>query len=253
MSGGPATTVFGAGDLQSLVSQLNLWTPQVELTIQELRGAQLVVSGQIQCLIESAEIKLMKVIVSFWNELDTRAAEITQSDDRLKHDIQHLMIQMHQKFVKVDTVVATNSSTQTASSQTASQPVPQAASLLVPQTAPSATAQTSQDPWAAAAAQSRMSDTIPQGGEPTPQSEAPRAPSQETETPRRYSVDPKHWTDHRKLDLDMKPEGFVAWRDRALGYLAAESPEMCKLLLWAASQNPTIGTTEEGSFQCRSV
>ena len=33
MSGVPATTVFGAGDLQGLVSQLNLWTPQVELTL----------------------------------------------------------------------------------------------------------------------------------------------------------------------------------------------------------------------------
>ena len=38
-------------------------------------------SGQTQRLIESAEIAIMKVIVSFQNELDTRAAEITQSDD----------------------------------------------------------------------------------------------------------------------------------------------------------------------------
>ena len=40
MSGVPATTVFGAGDIKGLVSQLNLWTPQIELTLQELRGAQ---------------------------------------------------------------------------------------------------------------------------------------------------------------------------------------------------------------------
>ena len=53
----------------------------------------------------------------------------------------------------------------------------------------------------------------------------PRDSSQETEMSRRYSVDPKRWTDHKKLDLDMKPEGFVAWRDRALGYLAAERPD----------------------------
>ena len=49
-------------------------------------------------------------------------------------------------------------------------------------------------------------------------------PSQETETLRRYSVDSKRWTDHRELDLDMKREGFVAWRDRAVGDLLAERP-----------------------------
>ena len=91
---------------------------------------------------------------------------------RLKQDVQHLMSQVHQNLVEVDTAVATISSTQTASSQTASQLVPQAAPLLVPQTAPSATAQPSQDPWAAAAAHSRMSDTIPQGGVPTPRRHA---------------------------------------------------------------------------------
>ena len=113
--------------------QVNLWTPQIELTLQELRGAQLVMSGQMQRLIESAEIELMKVIVSFRNKLDTRAAEKTLSDERLKQDIQNLMIQLHQKFVEVDTAVATISSMQTASSQTGSQPAPQAAPQLVPQ------------------------------------------------------------------------------------------------------------------------
>ena len=43
----------------------------------------------------------------------------------------------------------------------------------------------------------------------------------------------------------MKLEGFVAWRERALGYLAAERPDIRKLLIWAESQNPTIGATEE--------
>ena len=65
MSAAAAATVFGAGNLQSLVSQLNVWTPQIELTLQELRGAQLVMSGQMPRLIESAEMELMRVIVSF--------------------------------------------------------------------------------------------------------------------------------------------------------------------------------------------
>ena len=81
--------------------------------------------------------------------------------------------------------------------------------------------------------QRRMSDTAPQGGMPT-------APRQETETPRRWSVDPKCWSNHEKLELDMKPEGVVAWRDRALGYLAAERPDVRKLVLWADTQSLAV-------------
>ena len=86
----PATTSFGAGDLQGIVWQLNLWTAQIELTLQELRGAQLEMSGRMQRLVESAEIQLMNVKVSFRNELYTAAAEKTESDERLKQELQHL-------------------------------------------------------------------------------------------------------------------------------------------------------------------
>ena len=81
-------------------------------------------SGQLQRLIERAEIELMKVFLSFRNELDTRAAVKTKSDEGLKRDTQHLTIQVHQKFVEVDTAIATISPTQIASSQTASRLVP---------------------------------------------------------------------------------------------------------------------------------
>ena len=93
------------------------------------------------------------------------------------------MKQVRQKFVKVDAAFATISSTQTASSQNASQTVPRIAPQFSPQTAPSATAQPGQSPWDARASQ-------------------PRNSSQETEMSRRYSVDPKRRTDHKKLDLD---------------------------------------------------
>ena len=43
----------------------------------------------------------------------------------------------------------------------------------------------------------------------------------------------------------MKPEVFVAWRDTALGFLAAERSDEGKLLSRAESQNPTNGTAEE--------
>ena len=95
----------------------------------------------MQRLSESAAMKLMKVMVSFRTQLDTRAVEKTQSDERLKQDMQHLMVQVHHKFVEVDTAIATISSTRAASSQIASQAAPQAVPRFVPQTAPSATAQ----------------------------------------------------------------------------------------------------------------
>ena len=56
-------------------------------------------------------------------------------------------------------------------------------------------------------------------------------------------MDPKRGTDHRRLD--MRPEGFVAWRDSALGYLEAERLDVLTLLLWPETQNPTIGAAEE--------
>ena len=124
----------------------------------------------MQRLVESAEMELMKVIVSFRGELDTRAAEKAQSDEILKQDIQRLMMQVHQKFVEVDAAVATISSTQMVSGQPAPRVVPQ----FVPQTAPSATAQPRQSPWDAGTSQ-------------------PRDSSQETEMSRRYSVDPKRF------------------------------------------------------------
>ena len=62
------------------MSKLDVWTQQIELTLQE---PQLVMSGQMQRLIESAGMEFMKVIVSFQAELDTRAAEKAQSDERL--------------------------------------------------------------------------------------------------------------------------------------------------------------------------
>ena len=71
------------------------------------------------------------------------------------------MIQVHQKFVEIDTAISTISSMQAASPQ------------LAPQALPSATAQPSQGPWAAAA-QSRMSDTAPHGGAPTVPSQEPK-------------------------------------------------------------------------------
>ena len=46
-------------------------------------------------------------MVSFRNELDNQVAEKTQSDERLKQDLQHVVIQLHQKFLDIDTAIST--------------------------------------------------------------------------------------------------------------------------------------------------
>ena len=178
----------------------------------------------------------MKVIVSFQTQLDTRAVEKTQSDERLKQDIQHLMVQVHHKFVEVDTAVATISSKRTASSQIASQAAPQAVPRFVPQTAPSATAQPSQDPWSAGAAVSPMT-TQSRKEECRPRKVKHRGFRHKRDVTQ-VQCGPTRWTDHWNLDLEMKPEGSVAWRDRAFGDFAAERPDIRKLLLWAESLDP---------------
>ena len=96
---------FGAGELQTLVAQLNAWTPQIETAIQELRGAQLVMSGQMQRLVESGENELTNIVVAFRSELDFRAAERVQHDEALKQELRDLVAKVHDKFVEVETAI----------------------------------------------------------------------------------------------------------------------------------------------------
>ena len=156
----------------------------------------------------------MKVIVSFQNKLDTSATEKTQSDERLSQDKQQLMIHVHQQFLDIDTAIQTISSVQPSSSQTA------------PQRAP----QTVQVQWRNQVNTRglRGSAGTNERHNPAGRSTDPAGSSTDssiTRNRRRYSVDPIRWTDHRKLDLDMKPEGFVA----RLSYLSAERPDVRKL------------------------
>ena len=64
----------------------------------------------------------MKFTVSSTNELDTRSMEKAESDERLKQDLQHLMVQVRQKCLETGTAISTISSMQASSSQTAPQP-----------------------------------------------------------------------------------------------------------------------------------
>ena len=68
MSRTPAATTFGAGEYKGPVPQVNLRTPQIALVLRELRGAQLVVSGHMQRLVEGVEIELTKIVDTWTTE-----------------------------------------------------------------------------------------------------------------------------------------------------------------------------------------
>jgi hypothetical protein len=55
----------------------------------------------------------------------------------------------------------------------------------------------------------------------------------------------KNWGGHKLLDLDVNPDGFIAWRERALGFLTTDRPDVRKLLLWAEKQSGPITEAEE--------
>ncbi len=55
--------------------------------------------------------------------------------------------------------------------------------------------------------------------------------------PREMRIDARGWGDHRKLDVGTSCDGFQIWKDRALGFLTRERPDIRKLLMWAETQS----------------
>ena len=54
---------------------------------------------------------------------------------------------------------------------------------------------------------------------------------------RDFKVDNRSWGDNRRLDLVAAPDAYLVWRDRALGHLCRDRPDVRKLLVWAESQS----------------
>ena len=70
-------------------------------------------------------------------------------------------------------------------------------------------------------------------------------PDATTHSHKAYSVTGK-WGTHKHLDLLVAPEVYMAWRDRALGYLTKDRQDVRRLLVWAESHTGPIGEVEEG-------
>ena len=54
---------------------------------------------------------------------------------------------------------------------------------------------------------------------------------------RDFRVDNRSWGDSRRLDLVAAPEAYLVWRDRALGHLCRDRPDIRRLLVWAEAQS----------------
>ena len=82
----------------------------------------------------------------------------------------------------------------------------------------------------------------PQGWQPnwdsTRQSGRPESHSSE------FKVDIRNWKS-APLDLDVKPEGFLAWRDRALVLLSGNRLDVRRLLQWAEKSSEPLDAAAE--------
>jgi hypothetical protein len=231
-------TIFGASDLPTLVAQLNAWAPQVETSVQQVMGAAMVAEGRIQQLAEGGAAELTNIVTAFRTELDVRTASRAVADEALKEELRVLMNQVHLKFVEIEGAMNTM---RTASAQAAPAAAavptatPPAPTVAPPSGAASTPSAMSPDPWAAAAAAAaaaRQGAGLPHN--PVPPAGPSTTPSMNPPgLDKRYRVDNKNWGGHRCLDLDANPEGFIAWRERALGHLSTARPDIRKLLLWA--------------------
>ena len=68
-----------------------------------------------------------------------------------------------------------------------------------------------------------------------------------------FRVDLRNWNGPAVLDLVMKPDGYVAWRERALGVIAADRLDVRKWLLWAETQSQSINCMLISQMFCDNV
>jgi hypothetical protein len=241
-------TVFGAVDLGGLIAQLNTWVPQIEMQLQAVMGTAMVAEGRVQQLSEGGAMELRNIVTAFRSELDYRTAARLASDEALKDELRAIVGQVHSKFLEVEAAMERLRATTTMPTATTS------ATVGGPPAAPAPAPPASQvpDPWAAAAAALHRPGAgagSPPGATPT----APTAPGgggayaglAPPGIESRYRVVHKNWGGHKLLDLDVNPDGFIAWRERALGFLTTDRPDVRRLLLWAERQGGPIAEAEE--------
>ena len=119
----------------------------------------------------------------------------------------------------------------------------QAPSPTPPVVAPAAGMFPYGDPWTQQQAAYQGQQAIPGMGATTNGATATQSgPGQEHYSTNRhsYSVQQRDWGDHKRLALLTEPEGYLVWRERALGYLGKDRSDIRDLLVWAEKQSGEV-------------
>ena len=66
-----------------------------------------------------------------------------------------------------------------------------------------------------------------------------------TKTPMKLQIVNRDWDSKKDLSLSNKLEQYRDWRDRALGFLTRDRPDVKQLLRWAEEQEEEIGEEAE--------
>ena len=207
---------------------------RIELNKHEHASNQL--KAGLETVVVGAEAKFQdttKMLEEFRNEFVRRSI----ADELLRAELHKLVEDVQNKFVDLDVKVAA-AGAQQQQQQQQPQPRPQqpaaaAANLWDPWTGPA-------DPWAAAA----DTTTATPAGTTAPTGTSAQTGS--TPSTKAYSVTGK-WGTHKHLDLLVTPEAYMAWRDRALGFLSKDRQDVRRLLIWAEGHQGPIGPADEAT------
>ena len=236
------TSSFTAEDT---LSQLNAWRPVVERSLDEVAGA---VKGmgtalaQLTSRLDTTQNKVEAKLTEAEAALQRVVADAREAFQGREASLQSAMEEAKGRFLGIDRQLADLEAKVLASQTSGLQDLERRLSTaLASQTSglqelerrlaanvAAATAVPQQDPWAAAAA-----------GPAAPV--APAAATGSSGSPgSAYRVNNRDWGDNKRLDLVTQPEGYMTWRDRALGHLCKDRPDVLKLLLWAEKEDAEI-------------
>ena len=232
-----AFTAFNAIDVPDLTTELNAWGAGMEHAVTELRGAILMQGAELEAmrnglaLIEQrteqvtqfggkAVAELDAIMTAFRTELVMNKAERAAEGEALKGELRQLVEHLQAKFMEVEGAIRTL--TETAAAAAATGPSRRDPWFQPGQPSPGQPAHFAMD------VDDELSRTVsgPPGVSPSP---APPGPPGVSASPpawgstwqsgrpegrnSEFKVETRNWK-NASLDLEVNPEGFLAWRDR---------------------------------------
>ena len=208
-----------------------------------------------------AVAELDAIMTAFRAEIVMNKSERVAEGEALKGELRQLVEHLQAKFLEVEGAIRTLTATAAATAETGpsrrdpwfqpGQPAPQDASASQP--APRRAAHFAMD------VDDELSRTVsgPPGVSPSP---APPGPPGVSASPpawgltgqsgkpegrnSEFKVETRNWKS-ASLDLEVNPEGFLAWRDRALVLLSGNRLDVRRLLVWAEQSTVPLDAAAE--------